>query len=115
MQSEKLPREQRLCRVCSSGCAEDVAHFLLDCAPLQPQRAPLLRLFAEARRDHPSLFPAEVLPREEMVLISLGKRPAVDAALALSKPAHELDTSLMRAVHHMFALRRRLLAVPSGP
>ena len=112
MQSEKLPREQRLCRVCRSGAAEDVAHFLLDCAPLQPGRAPLLRLFDEARRDHPSLFPAEVLPREELVLISLA---ASDTALALSKPAHELDTSLMRAVHHMFALRRRLLAASTGP
>jgi hypothetical protein len=69
--------------VCRSGAAEDVAHFLLDCAPLQPGRAPLLRLFDEARRDHPSLFPAEVLPREELILISLGKRPASDTGASL--------------------------------
>ena len=109
LQGDLRPREQRVCRVCRSGAAEDVAHFLLDCGPLQPRRSVLLEALEVARRDSPDLLPA-IVPRDDFVLLALGKQPESASSPALRTAALDLDRRLMTAVHSMFSLRRRLLA-----
>jgi hypothetical protein len=109
IQGDLRPREQQVCRVCRSGAAEDVAHFLLDCAPLQPRHSLLLEAIEVARRASPDLLPA-IVPRDELVLLALGKQPESASTPALRTAARELDMRLMTAVRSMFSLRRRLLA-----
>ena len=112
LRGDRRPRDERACRVCASGDAEDLAHFLLDCGPLEPKRSVLLGVVDEARRGSPGLLPV-AMSRDELLLLALGKLP-VPAPPALLAAARDLDLRLMSAVRSMFSLRRRLLASPAA-
>ena len=34
----RVPREERVCRMCDTGCMEDERHFLLDCPAYETER-----------------------------------------------------------------------------
>jgi hypothetical protein len=101
---DRLPREERFCRVCDSGEVEDLGHFLLDCAPLRGVREVVLAAVSTMATKDPRLLPLRSLSRVELIGLLLGKLPqAVDTAP--KELTARLDRLLMRGVSSLFRYR----------
>jgi hypothetical protein len=121
--SALVPRAERFCRVCNSGAAEDVEHFLLDCQPLQHGRDAWRRRIVAARRSlSPGLIPEAPLPRGSLVAICLGKWPAppesepssdeqsvLQPSLDEQSLLRSVDSAIMQDILAMFRSRQRIL------
>ena len=99
----RLPRDQRFCRVCSSGAVEDVAHFLLDCPALAAARRAM-----NGRLD--ALDPPPKMSWGDWMHLLLGAPVRVDGTPM--EVSRELDTAAMREVLKLACARRRVLYPP---
>ena len=100
-----VAREERKCKVCSLGEAEDVPHFLLRCPAIASARRAMLR------RLEPVVPPA--LSWGDWVNVLLGVPSKADGSpLEVSK---EGDLLAMREVLKLSRARHKVLYPPAGP
>ena len=111
--ADRLPRHERVCRVCRSGVPEDLPHFPLDCPALKVERASLFGRVRAKVDDLASLAPLLTLSRRQRVHLLLGappRGPEFEWSKADAVAMRGLDHDLLRGVFAMFRRRRRLLA-----
>ena len=89
----RVPREERVCRMCDTGCMEDERHFLLDCPAYETER----REFTQQLDEQYTLTWAELSANQRLQVVLLGPEMPVEMWLDYAGAVGE-EKPILRSV-----------------